>query len=126
VVDHSGGGGLSRAYDALRGGNEGLLIAFLGDLDEEQAAVVARMRRSSGGAVAFVLDSSDWAQGDVPPAGAGAAFEERLRLLRTAGWTALAVRPGTALADHWRQAGHQGAAQSAAGGGTTDLSGGWS
>ncbi|MFD7070252.1 DUF58 domain-containing protein [Streptomyces sp. NPDC059913] len=126
VVDHSGGGGLSRAYDALRGGNEGLLIAFLGDLDEEQAAVVARMRRSSGGAVAFVLDSSDWAQGDVPPTGAGAAFEERLRLLRTAGWTALAVRPGTALADHWRQAGHQGAAQSAAGGGTTDLSGGWS
>ena len=57
VIDHSDGAGLSRAYDVLRGGNEGLLVAFLGDLDEEQAAVAARMRQRSGGAVAFVLDS---------------------------------------------------------------------
>ena len=56
VVDHSDGTGLSRAYDVLRGGNEGLLVAFLGDLDEEQAAMAARMRQRSGGAVAFVLD----------------------------------------------------------------------
>ncbi|MFB6817873.1 DUF58 domain-containing protein [Streptomyces sp. NPDC056347] len=127
VVDHSGGGGLSHAYDVLRGGNEGLLIAFFGDLDEEQAALAARMRQRSAGAVAFVLDSADWVQGDIPPAGAGAVSEERLRQLRDAGWTALAVRPGTDLAEYWRQAGQQGAAaQSVAGGGTTGFSGGWS
>ncbi|MEU5347654.1 hypothetical protein AB0H18_43810, partial [Streptomyces sp. NPDC020766] len=29
------------------GGNEGLLVAFLGDLDEEQATVLAKMRQRS-------------------------------------------------------------------------------
>ncbi|MCX4732597.1 DUF58 domain-containing protein [Streptomyces sp. NBC_01363] len=130
VVDHSDGSGLSRAYDVLRGGNEGLLIAFFGDLDEEQAAVAARMRQRSGGAVAFVLDSAAWVQGDVLPAGAEAESERRLRLLRESGWTAVAVAPGTGLAHYWQQAGHQDvAAQSAAVGGaagTTGFSGGWS
>src|SRR5690606_24368046 len=50
VVDHSDGAGLSRAYDVLRGGNEGLPVAVLGGLDAEQAAVGARMRLRSGGA----------------------------------------------------------------------------
>ncbi|WP_405688597.1 DUF58 domain-containing protein [Streptomyces sp. NBC_00057] len=131
VVDHSDGGGLSRAYDVLRGGNEGLLIAFFGDLDEEQAAVAARMRQRSGGAVAFVLDSTAWVQGAAAPAGTDTAFERRLRLLRESGWTAVAVAPGTGLARYWQQAGHQGlATQSAAvggtTGGTTGFSGGWS
>ncbi|MDG4863972.1 DUF58 domain-containing protein, partial [Streptomyces sp. T-3] len=78
VIDHSDGHGLSPAYDVLRSGNEGLLVAFLGDLDEEQAAVVARMRQRSGAAVAFVLDSDAWLGGQGP----SAALEERLRLLR--------------------------------------------
>lgn len=104
VVDHSDGAGLSRAYDVLRGGNEGLLIAFLGDLDEEQATVAAKMRQRSGAAVAFVLDSTAWAQGPGgAPTGPG---EERLRMLREAGWTAVAVPPGAGLTDLWRQADH--------------------
>lgn len=128
-VDNSDGGGLSRAYDVLRGGNEGLLIAFLGDLDEEQAAVAARMRQRSGGAVAFVLDSEAWVHGESPAA--EAASEQRLRLLRESGWTAVAVRPGTGLAGLWRQASHlgsltQSAAVGGATGGTTGFSGGWS
>lgn len=128
VVDHSDGGGLSRAYDVLRGGNEGLLIAFLGDLDEEQAAVAARMRQRSGGAVAFVLDSTAWAHGE---SDATAASEQRLRLLRESGWTAVPVKPGTDLARLWQQASHLGSlTQSAAvggtTGGTTGFSGGWS
>lgn len=91
VVGHSDGGGLSRAHDVLRGGDEGLLVAFFGDLDEEQAAVAARMRQRSRGAVAFVLDSGDWTRGGESVAPAPAS--ERLRLLREAGWTALAVPP---------------------------------
>lgn len=130
VVDHSDGGGLSRAYDVLRGGNEGLLVAFLGDLDDEQTAVAARMRQRSGGAVAFVLDSAAWMHGSAPDA-ALAASDERLRVLRESGWTAVAVGPGADLARLWQQAGQQSSVtQSAlsggAPGGTTGFTGGWS
>ncbi|WP_328867367.1 DUF58 domain-containing protein [Streptomyces sp. NBC_00304] len=128
-VDNSDGGGLSRAYDVLRGGNEGLLIAFLGELDEEQAAVAARMRQRSGGAVAFVLDSAAWVHGESPAA--EEASEQRLRLLRESGWTAVAVKPGTGLAGLWQQASHLGSltqstAVGGSTGGTTGFSGGWS
>lgn len=112
VVGHSDGAGLSRAYDAVRAGGgafggaggDGLLIAFFGDLDDVQTELAARMRQRTSGAVAFVLDCASWggqpATGhDVPP------LEERLRRLRDAGWTALAVPPGVAFGELWRQAG---------------------
>ncbi|GAA2234577.1 DUF58 domain-containing protein [Streptomyces amakusaensis] len=98
MVDHSEGYGLTRAHDVLRTGEEGLLIAFFGDLDEKQAALVARMNRRSGAAVAFVMDSGTWAGGGTGP------VEERLRVLREAGWTALAVPPGASLPALWQQA----------------------
>ncbi|MGA5101806.1 DUF58 domain-containing protein [Streptomyces lavendulocolor] len=125
VVDHSDGAGLSRAYDLLSGGNEGLLVAFVGDLDEEQAAVAARMRQRSGAAVAFVLDSGTWLTGGAVPG----AVEDRLRRLRDAGWTAVAVPPGASLSELWRHAGRAPATQGATGDGTsgmTGVSGGWS
>ncbi|MEV7174224.1 DUF58 domain-containing protein [Streptomyces sp. NPDC090085] len=111
VIGHSDGAGLSRAYDAVRGaggfgegGGDGLLVAFLGDTDDVQTELAAKMRQRTSGAVAFVLDTAAWggapAPGhEVPP------LEERLRRLHEAGWTALAVRPGTAFAELWRQAG---------------------
>lgn len=102
VVAPSDGAGLSRAHDVLRGGNEGLLVAFLGDLDEEQTAITARMRQRSGAAVAFLLDTATWASG--PSAAPSPQLEERMRLLREAGWTVLPVLPGLALAALWRQA----------------------
>ncbi|GAB2955193.1 DUF58 domain-containing protein [Streptomyces heilongjiangensis] len=109
VIDHSDGTGLSPAYDVLRGGNEGLLVAFLGDLDEEQAGLIGRMRRRSGGAIAFLLDSDVWTResGEPPPAGGESAGEESLRLLHEAGWTALSVPRGASLTDLWRQADRQ-------------------
>ncbi|MFJ1746759.1 DUF58 domain-containing protein [Streptomyces sp. NPDC088116] len=122
VVDHSDGVSISPSFDVLRGGTEGLLVAFFGDLDQEQTAVAARMRQRSGSAVAFVLDSDGWAS-----AGAGSAgrVEERLRQLREAGWTALAVPSGAELPELWRQAARQ-RSESPAAGGTTGFSGGWS
>ncbi len=94
VVEHSDGDGLSRAHEVLRGGAEGLLVAFLGELDDEQAAAVSRMRQRTGAAVAFVLDGHD----------KGRDAERPLRRLREAGWTALPVSPGDVLADLWRRA----------------------
>ncbi|MGW0859237.1 DUF58 domain-containing protein [Streptomyces sp. NPDC002690] len=124
VVEHSDASGLAGAHDVLRGGHEGLLLAFLGDLDEEQVAVAAAMRRRSGAAVAFVLDGEEWA----PGAGQGPAtpLAERLRLLREAGWTAVPVPPGADLARVWQQAGQPGDTQPAGGGAATGFSGGWS
>ncbi|WP_310727693.1 DUF58 domain-containing protein [Streptomyces sp. N2A] len=109
VVEHSEEEGLSAAYEVLRGGSEGLLIAFLGDLDTEQAAIAGQMRRRCGTAIAFVLDGDAWNRG---PGGIRFAtgqvpLGERLRLLRRAGWTALPVTPGDALADLWRAAADQ-------------------
>jgi uncharacterized protein (DUF58 family) len=117
VIDHSDGAGLSRAYDVLRSGNEGLLVAFLGDLDEEQAAVVTRMRQRSSGAVAFVLDSDTWVRepSDVP--GPLDGSEERLRMLREAGWTTLGVPRAASLDDLWRQADRERRGLAAASGG---------
>ncbi|MEU5978567.1 DUF58 domain-containing protein [Streptomyces sp. NPDC047315] len=103
VVDHSDGVDFSPSYDTARGASEGLLVAFLGDLDEEQVARVARMRQRGSGAVAFVLDSEAWVTGGT----AVGPVEERLRVLREAGWTALAVSPGATLPALWQQAGRQ-------------------
>ncbi|MFE9672820.1 DUF58 domain-containing protein [Streptomyces sp. NPDC006259] len=104
VIDHSDGTGLSPAYDVLRGGDEGLLVAFLGDLDEEEAAVAARMRQRSGGAVAFLLDGDSWVREPNAVSHPMTRQEERLRMLREAGWTAVSVPRGAPLDELWRQA----------------------
>ncbi|MEU7108394.1 DUF58 domain-containing protein [Streptomyces sp. NPDC046215] len=102
VVDHSESDDLSPAHEALRGG-EGLLVAFLGGLDDRQAAEAAGLR-GRGTAVAFVLDPAAWAH-DVRDARAQEEGERRLRILRDAGWTALPVAPGASLAELWQRAG---------------------
>ncbi|POX50322.1 DUF58 domain-containing protein [Streptomyces sp. Ru72] len=107
VIDHSDGAGLSRAYDVLRGGNEGLLVAFFGDLDEEQTAMAAKMSGRSGGALAFVLDSDAWGREPTDVPGPGDRSGERLRLLREAGWTAVPVPRGVTLTELWREADRQ-------------------
>ena len=117
VVDHSDETGLSRAYDVLRGGGEGLLVAFLGDLDEEQAAVLARMRQRSGGALAFLLDSGTWLREPADVPGPSDRGGEWLRMLREAGWTALAVPRGASLDELWRQADRERSGLAAASGG---------
>ncbi|MFB7982081.1 DUF58 domain-containing protein [Streptomyces vinaceus] len=111
VVGHSDGAGLTRAYDAVRSGGghggggfggaggDGLLIAFFGDLDDVQTEVAAKMRGRCGAAVAFVLDSAQWA-------GRPSRAQDRVGRLRDTGWTALAVPPGVAFGELWRQAGN--------------------
>ncbi|MEU8546823.1 DUF58 domain-containing protein [Streptomyces roseoverticillatus] len=106
-VEHSEGTCLSPALAALHGG-EGLLVAFLGGLDEEQTGLAARMRGRGGAAVAFVLDPAAW-RGDPGPR-ARTAAEQRLQVLREAGWTALPAGPGVSLPELWQLAGGPGPA----------------
>ncbi|QFX84430.1 DUF58 domain-containing protein [Streptomyces sp. SYP-A7193] len=117
VIDHSDGTGLSSAYDTLRGGNEGLLVAFFGDLDEEQAAVAAKMRQRSGGALAFVLDSETWSREPADVPGPSEASAGRLRMLRESGWTAVTVPRGATVEEVWRMADHERTTLSAPAGG---------
>ncbi|MET7811063.1 DUF58 domain-containing protein [Streptomyces sp. NPDC005395] len=107
VIDHSDGTDLSPAYDTLRGGNEGLLVAFFGDLDEEQAAVAAKMRQRSGGALAFLLDSETWSREPADIPGPLDRSAERLRMLRESGWTAVTVPRGATVEGLWRAADHE-------------------
>ncbi|MGV9310924.1 DUF58 domain-containing protein [Streptomyces sp. NPDC003691] len=100
VVDHSEGEGFEAAQESLRDGTEGLLVAFLGDLDGEEAAQVARLRQRGATAVAFLLDSETWTTGGAMSGESG----EALRVLREAGWTAVPVAPGAALPALWEQA----------------------
>ncbi|MFI9049734.1 DUF58 domain-containing protein [Streptomyces sp. NPDC053427] len=112
VLEHSEDAGLSAAYDALRGGNEGLMVAFFGDLDDEQAAVAGRIRQRCGAAVAFVLDGDSWlpGPGGIRFSAGQVPVDERVLMLRKAGWTALPVTSGTTLPALWRcAADHAGA-----------------
>jgi hypothetical protein len=96
VVEHSDAPGLSLAYDAVRAGNEGLLIAFLGSLDEAQTAVTARMRQRASGAVAFTPLGQQPQEAEQE--------RERVRMLRESGWTIVPYTPGDPLPELWRQA----------------------
>jgi uncharacterized protein (DUF58 family) len=106
VVRHSAGGGLNRAEDVLRQGGEGLLVAIVGALDEEQLAGFGRLRRSAGAAVAFVLDTESWAglRQVAPGLVAQDGLQRQLRHLREAGWTVLAAKAGDSVPDLWRMA----------------------
>ncbi|KRV50123.1 hypothetical protein AQ490_17065 [Wenjunlia vitaminophila] len=103
VIDHSEGAGLSRALDALSGSGEGLLIAFVGDLDREQTAILARMRQRTTGAVAFLLDTGAWSVPELLRAASATSTGEQEGRLRDAGWVVQRVTPGAFLPALWER-----------------------
>jgi uncharacterized protein (DUF58 family) len=119
VVRYSAGGGLGRAEEALRLSGEGLLVAILGTLDDEQVATLGRLRRRTGAAIAIVLDTGTWAGlRRIFPDASEPAVDRSVRLLREAGWTVLTARAGDALPDLWRLADSQATAGGGAAGPT--------
>ncbi len=115
VVEHSDGGGLARAEDVLRIGGEGLVVAVLGNLDDEQVASLGRLRRRAGAAVAFVLDTGTWAGlRSVFPEAQDEEAGRQLRLLREAGWTVVPARAGDTVPELWRLADRHAAPAAAA------------
>lgn len=94
VVEHSAEADLGRAYEMLRRGGtegEGLLIAFLGELDEDTAVAVGRMRPRTHAAAAFLSGPDPH-----PPA---------MQALRDAGWDVLPGGPERAFPELWQEAG---------------------
>ncbi|MFE1322902.1 DUF58 domain-containing protein [Kitasatospora phosalacinea] len=105
VVEHSDGGTLARAEEVLRLGGEGLLVAVVGELDEEQTERLARLRRRTGGAVALLLDTGTWAGlRHLLPETGDEQLTARATRLRESGWTVLPVRAGDSLPALWRAA----------------------
>ncbi|MHA6759269.1 DUF58 domain-containing protein [Streptacidiphilus sp. PAMC 29251] len=118
MVQPSDGQSLVRAEEVLRLGGEGLVVALLGTLDDEQLAELSRLRRRTAAAVAILLDSASWSlvRGGQNAAATGqggadqaagrpeSATELQLRLLREAGWTVLTARSGDSLPELWQQA----------------------
>ncbi len=88
-----------------RSGTDGLLVAALGTLDENDAERLARLRQGGGTCIALLLDTFSWG-------GAGredpATHRAAAALLRRAGWRVLEVRHGTTLASVWPQAARPG------------------
>jgi uncharacterized protein (DUF58 family) len=113
--------GLEAAASPLRS-TEGLgtLVAVLGLLDAEQAALLASTRSPSDVSVAVLVDASGWI-GLSPraEAEAEAAYDAVAEILMRAGWRVLRARHGDRLARLWPNAG-----QRPAGGGLGPPAGG--
>ncbi|WP_197084498.1 DUF58 domain-containing protein [Saccharothrix sp. ST-888] len=105
VIEQSDGSGFTRAEEVLRAGGEGLLVAVLGELDEEQIARLGRLRRRAGAGIAFLLSTADWAGlRPVPPNAPDDQATRRINLLRDAGWIVLPAGSNDSVPDLWRLA----------------------
>lgn len=98
--------GLRAVQEALRhGGGDGLLVAVLGDLTDEDATALATSRQATTTAVAFLLDVDTWLGGHRSH---GQFATDRISgnaaLLRAAGWRVVPVAAGASLPDLWRLA----------------------
>ncbi|WP_441246546.1 DUF58 domain-containing protein [Kitasatospora sp. McL0602] len=107
VVEHSDGSSLGRAEEVLRLGGEGLLVAVLGSVDDEQLERLGRLRRTAGTAVAVLLDTATWAGLRLlMPEVADPQAARQAQRLREAGWTVLPAQAGDSVPALWRLADH--------------------
>ncbi|MFB7663495.1 DUF58 domain-containing protein [Kitasatospora sp. NPDC056138] len=105
VIEQSDGSGFQRAEEVLRAGGEGLLVAVLGELDEDQLARLGRLRRRAGAGIAFLLSTATWAGlRPVLPDAPDDQATRRIDLLRDAGWIVLPAGSNDSVPDLWRLA----------------------
>jgi uncharacterized protein (DUF58 family) len=86
-----------------RAGSDSLLIAILGELNEQDAADLARRRGGTTTGIALMMRTFTWSEGHENDAGAIAAFDRNVAVLRNAGWRVLPVSAGNTLAEIWPQ-----------------------
>ncbi|WP_436773880.1 DUF58 domain-containing protein [Yinghuangia sp. YIM S09857] len=103
VVDAKHTESLDGAEMTLRQpGGEGMAVAVLANLTEDDTRRLARARSTAGRGLAVVLDTAAWEA--VPTPGA-LPHEVAVGLLRQAGWRVLPASAATRLPDLWRGAG---------------------
>jgi uncharacterized protein (DUF58 family) len=88
-------------------GSDLLVIAFLGELGQADAAELARARPGSTGGVAFLLDTATWT-GPVTRPMESRAFRESMRILLAGGWQVVPARATDDFPELWRRAGRHG------------------
>lgn len=97
--------GSLRTADQVRlGVVDGLLVAVLGGLNVDEAAVLARTHHGSGSSVAVLLDVTTWRSAKTPRAVLDPDLEGSTAILRAAGWRVVTARNGDSLPDLWHAA----------------------
>jgi uncharacterized protein (DUF58 family) len=104
VVQPSGHKTLRGATGRLSGTGEGLLVAIVGLLAPDEAALLARGSRATTGAIAILVDAATWSGSpershDKDSEGVAA----NMRMLRGAGWRVVVASHGMSLASMWPQ-----------------------
>jgi len=103
VVETGSAESLEGAELALRRpGAEGMAVAVLANLTEEDTRRLARSRGAAGRGLAIVLNTAAWDPLRVPEV---LPHDTAVGLLRQAGWRVLSASATTRLPDLWRGAG---------------------
>ncbi len=107
VVSTSVNRELDRGITALRqSGEDGLLVAVLGDLPPDEAQALTRGRSGSSTSIAVVCDVASWMSSDGPERdSATGRHEASVSLLRSSGWRVVVGRRGVTITEAWGQAG---------------------
>jgi len=118
VATWSGPDDLRSALSLLvRTGGDGLVVAVLGELDEDMAGALARLAHSGTPGVALLLRTTGWSL--LPPGRAAAIDGQRERvgaMLAEAGWRVAEAGPGETVSQVWATASGRPADLTVAGG----------
>ncbi len=94
---------LTGAISAMaRTGGDGLVVAVLGEVGEDEATALARMVRQTGRVVAILLRTTAW--GSLPPRQAADLDDARTRaaaVLRSGGWIVTEAGPDETVRQVW-------------------------
>ncbi|MFN0284795.1 MAG: DUF58 domain-containing protein [Kineosporiaceae bacterium] len=94
---------LTGAITAMaRTGGDGLVVAVLGEIGEDEAIALARTGRQAGRGIAVLLRTTVW--GPLPPRRAAELDDERARaaaILRSGGWVVTEAGPDETVRQAW-------------------------
>ena len=91
--------GLNHARASQRGG---MVVAVVGDMDDDTAEDLARLRRQGTSCVAIVVETRSFDL-TAPPDQPNPAHARACVILRTAGWAVAEARSGDAVSDVWER-----------------------
>jgi hypothetical protein len=88
-----------------RGAGDGVIVAVLGEIDEEKAQQLAHLGHSGKPGIAILIRTEDWSARTTRLANSHATDRKRLiALLRDAGWAVAEASAGQSVTDVWNAA----------------------